>query len=148
MFRSLLHLGPRGWWELMEAQWWLVWAAIVVRVRPRGRLVAAGIALAPPVPPLDHAPDVARRTGEAISRASRYGFIRPKCLVRSIALQRMLTRRGIGDARVRFGIRRSPGSFESHAWVECGGRVIADDPRHVRTFTPLNDLTLLMGREL
>jgi hypothetical protein len=87
------------------------------------------------------------RVSAAISRVSRHGLGRPKCLVQSIALQRMLSRHGIAGARVRFGVRRGPDSFDSHAWVEWNGRVVGDDPRHVRKFTPLDDLSFLHGRD-
>ncbi|MEX1256026.1 MAG: lasso peptide biosynthesis B2 protein [Gemmatimonadota bacterium] len=147
MLRNLLRAGPRGWWELAEAQLWLVWAAVLVAIRPRGQLVIAGEAPAPHTSNRISELGAVERIGTAIARAGRYGLTRPHCLVRSIALQRMLSRHGITEAQVRFGVRRGPGAFESHAWVEWNGRVIADDPGHVRTFTPLDDLRLSKGRE-
>jgi hypothetical protein len=78
----------------------------------------------------------ARRDVVAIHRAARHGLFRPRCLTRSIALQRMLARRGL-PARVCIGVRREASSLEAHAWVELHGRIMGDDPSHVARFAPL-----------
>lgn len=148
MWRRLLRLGPTGWFEVAEAQFWVVWASLLVRLVPKGRLVS------PTPPPSEDStpsnaptrPDAwtarADRLARAVSRACRYGILRPECLVRSIALQRMLRLHGVREARVRFGVRHRDGEFQSHAWVVCGDRVVGDDARHVRTFTTLDTLSV------
>jgi hypothetical protein len=82
----------------------------------------------------------ARRLALAIVRAARFGVFRPQCLVRSVALSRMLTRRGIGGAIVRVGVRRTSGEFLAHAWVELAGETLGDADEHVGTFVPLTNL--------
>ena len=77
-----------------------------------------------------------------VRRVCRYGLTRPECLVRSIALQRMLSFHGVSGSRVRFGVRHREGTFESHAWVECGNQVIGEDLLHIRSFTPLEKLSI------
>jgi len=127
----------RDWAELFQAQWALLVAQSVVRSRPVG-------ALATPVTEVA-APDAARlpearRLALAIVRAARFGVFRPQCLVRSVALSRMLTNRGIDGALVRVGVRRTSGEFLAHAWVELAGETLGDADEHVETFVPLTNL--------
>jgi len=58
------------------------------------------------------------------------------CMHRSLALQRMLARRGTA-ATLRIGLGAKPNLFPGHAWLECGGAVINDDPELVTRYTPL-----------
>jgi len=147
--RALLRAGPRGWLELMEAQLWVAWAQLLVRLLPKGRLVSRSFTADRPASAttIASAPASAERIATAVSRVCRHGLLRPECLVRSIALQKMLARHGIENSRVRLGVRSRDGVFESHAWVECGDRLIGDEPRHVRTFTPLDGLSVFGPRD-
>jgi hypothetical protein len=77
------------------------------------------------------------RVVRAVDRAARLGVFRPSCLVRSLALARLLTRRGVAGSRIRIGVRRGAAELDAHAWVELGGRVVGDDPRHTARFTPI-----------
>lgn len=81
--------------------------------------------------------------GWAITRASRYGVFRPQCLVRSLAIQRMLVRRGITETTIRIGVRLRDGEFSAHAWVELDGMVIGDSRAHVESFTRITDHRLV-----
>jgi hypothetical protein len=58
------------------------------------------------------------------------------CMHRSLALQRMLARRGVA-AQLRIGIGAKPNLFPGHAWLECDGAVINDDPELITRYTPL-----------
>src|SRR6185503_9746550 len=82
----------------------------------------------------------ARRLALAIIRAARFGVFRPQCLVRSVALSRMLEDRGIDGALVRVGVRRANGEFLAHAWVELAGEILGDADDHVGSFVPLTNL--------
>jgi len=82
----------------------------------------------------------ARRLALAIVRAAKFGVFRPQCLVRSVALSRMLDERGIDGAVVRVGVRRANGEFLAHAWVELAGETLADADDHVGSFVPLTNL--------
>lgn len=117
-------------------------AQLRVWTRPPGRLVT----LRPPAP---DAPDASasaevprleravRDASVALERAVRRGRLRPSCLVRSLALADLLERRGVPGGLIRIGVRRDAGTLDAHAWVELDGRVVGDDPRRVRRFTPL-----------
>jgi hypothetical protein len=54
----------------------------------------------------------------AFRNAAHNHVVRASCVPRSLALQRLLQRRGWA-ARIRVGVRRANGSIEGHAWVEC-----------------------------
>ena len=134
---KLLRLSPRDWAELFQAQWALLSAQATVRSRPVGELATPTAGLAP----ADAArlPE-ARRLALALVRAARYGVIRPQCLVRSVALSRLLASHGIEGALVRVGVRRNAREFLAHAWVEYAGETLGDADEHVGTFVPLTNL--------
>lgn len=136
---KLIRLRPREWVDLLRAQAALLVAQVVVWTRPHGRLVSRN-----PVPPAPaqahaHAAPRAEALARAIHRAAHYGLTRPACLVRAIALRRMLTSSGF-DAVVRVGVRQRNGRLDAHAWVELDGAVLGDHESHTESFTELSDL--------
>ena len=86
--------------------------------------------------------DDARRIALAVNRAAAFGVFRPRCLVRSRALRRMLDREGIKGARVLVGVQLSHEQFRAHAWVEYQGQVVGDGPAFVAQFVPMPDLAV------
>ena len=135
--KKLARLSAREWVDLVQAQWALVTAQVTVRSRPVGTL-ATPVRYVGAVD-LARVPE-AKRIALAIVRAARFGVFRPQCLVRSVALSRMLERRGIGGAIVRVGVRRADGQFLAHAWVELNGETLGDADDHVGSFVPLTNL--------
>ena len=81
--------------------------------------------------------DDARRVALAVNRAATFGLFRPKCLVKSRALRKMLDEEGIAGAQVRVGVQLTGGRFRAHAWVEYDGVVVGDDPETVARFVPM-----------
>lgn len=148
--RKLAKLSPREWVDLAQAQLELIAAQVLVSTRPTGRLVSsderpatshAGASAAPAATlPLDPR---AEHLALAVSRAADYGIFRPLCLVRAVAINRMLERRGIHGSRIRIGVRVRRGRFMAHAWVEYGDRVIGDSEAHVDSFAELTDVKLV-----
>ena len=141
MLVRLLCLGPGGWWDLAEAQFWIFHARWRLRTQPKGTLVRAG-----PVkgtgagePSTDGWPR-AERAASAVDRVARLGIGRPLCLARSLALQRMLERRGLYGSTIRVGVRGSGTDLSAHAWVQWGERVLGDRPDHVAAYHPLDAL--------
>jgi hypothetical protein len=55
---------------------------------------------------------------------------------RSLALQRILGRRGIA-ATLQVGLGRRPKLFPGHAWLEIDGAIVNDDPAIVARYVPL-----------
>ncbi len=76
-----------------------------------------------------------RMIARLVGSASRHLFFTPNCLVQSLALLRMLRRRGIGG-EIRVGARQGSGAFEAHAWVEFAGIVLNDVSGEHHHFTP------------
>ena len=161
--RKLATLSAAQWRYLLHAQGALLWAQALVWVRPLGRLVdssSAG-AVAPtaaggrpqaaggrpqaddgggPPPPVGELP---RQLALGVRRAAAYGVFRPLCLVRSVALSRMLEHYGIHGSRIRVGVRWADGQFAAHAWVEYHGQVLGDDEEHVSRFADLSEVRVL-----
>lgn len=141
---KLSRLEPTGLLELVQAQLLLIWAWLLVRLVPRGRLLrgrqigpTAGCAAVGSIEA-----EVARRLALAVSRAAEHGLFRPTCLVRALAIERFLRVRGIDSGRVRVGVRmggRGSG-FGAHAWVELGDLILGDEEWHVRSFTPVRGI--------
>lgn len=86
----------------------------------------------------------AQRWARALKRAERYGPWRGACLVRSLALHRLLVAHSVPGSVVRVGVR-ARGTFEAHAWVEVGGVVVGDRPAVQQQWTPLGSGTLQGG---
>lgn len=68
--------------------------------------------------------------GKWFAALDRIG-LRPSCLVRSIALARVLREEG-HDARLVFGVRSDNGSVEGHCWVAVEGRPVMEVPADYR----------------
>ena len=60
-------------------------------------------------------------------------LLRLRCLTRSLALARMLGRRGVAT-ELRIGVRTEEGVLQAHAWIECMGRPLNDDGRTLLHF--------------
>lgn len=139
--RSAAALSAAEWGELARAQAALVRAQVRLWTRPAGRLVATHSAVTgPAMPPTAAERATAVRVARAVRRAAERGLFRPRCLARSLALAELLARRGIAGVQVRVGVRREGHALHAHAWVEHGGRVLADDPSAVAAFAPLLDV--------
>lgn len=128
---------------LVEAQVELIACQWAKWFRPTGELLAWSAE----VPPRGESGGIDVRAVEsvawAVTRAAAYGIFRPRCLVRSLAIQRMLRRRGIDSSTLNIGVRIRDGAFEAHAWVELDGVVIGDSRAHVQTFTRMTDHRLV-----
>lgn len=76
---------------------------------------------------------LAKQTAFALKVGVKAGPWRPKCLVRSLALAWLLSRRGVPFV-VRIGVpidkgdvhSKDPDGFRAHAWVEHAGIVLND----------------------
>ena len=138
---KLRALSPADWRDMLAAQAALLRAQLEVWTRPRGDLPIRAALLVPAATAAGEQMDdpVVTRISRALGRAARYGVFRPTCLVRALALQRMLRRRGFPDSSVRVGVRRPSGggALLAHAWVEYRGAVLADEEWRVRQFEEL-----------
>lgn len=148
LLHKLATLSPREWVDLLQAQVALLAAQVLVWTRPTGRLVShagsSGTIAAASQPTVQPASmERAQQLGLAVSRAGDFGLFRPLCLVRAVALHRMLEGHGIRGSRIRIGVRMRRGRFGAHAWVEYGGRVVGDNVEHVGSFAELAEVHLV-----
>ncbi len=149
--RKLASLDARAIADLVSAQVALLRARRLVKTQPIGSLTVrdagtasdASSSAAPSGPAGD--PARARAIALAVSRAADYGLFRPFCLVQALALRTLLERDGIRGSEIRVGVRHSDGKFAAHAWVRWGDLVLGDDPKHVATFTEVDDIRVLGG---
>lgn len=63
---------------------------------------------------------------------------RSTCLVRAVALKILLARRGIPGGIVRFGVRKTAGRLEAHAWVLRAGEPLIGG-ESAQSYAPLAD---------
>ncbi len=128
---------------LLEAQRDLLACQLAKWRLPAGELLDWGSVTGNPAPAPAASLQTLRAVGWAVTRAASYGVFRPQCLVRSLAIQRMLQRRGVAGSTIRVGVRLRDGEFDAHAWVEVGPLVIGDSRTHVDSFTRVTDHRLV-----
>ena len=75
----------------------------------------------------------ARRVAMLVNRAAQQPFVPATCLSRSLYLQWLLNRHGI-TSQLRIGIDKTTGVFKAHAWVECAGIPMNDQPDIAKNF--------------
>ena len=124
------------WADLLAAQAALLRAQLLVWTRPRGWLLAPARPVAVETAGRDVAPTV-RRLALAVERAAEHGLFRPSCLVRAVAVHRMLESHGFTGSGIRVGVRQESGRFLAHAWVDYQGHVLADREWRVKKFADL-----------
>jgi hypothetical protein len=148
--RRLARLSAREWLDLVEAQLELLVAKIIVATRRTGHLVSrapldpfgdgdASNATAT-TPNTDPRPE---QLALAIGRAAEHGVFRPLCLVRAVALKRLLDRHGYDGGIVRIGVRMNRGRFAAHAWVAYGTQILGDQEWHVKSFAELDEISVM-----
>src|ERR1044071_2727805 len=77
----------------------------------------------------------------AVRGASRY-IPAASCLTQSLALQFLLTQTGRACG-LRIGVtKQSSRALSAHAWVDCAGEVLLDQPADVRAYTVLASLEM------
>ena len=106
---------------------WVVLASLLARLMPlplAHRLVSTRVRTGP------HGPsaDVPARLARAIDRLLRLDVFmyRRSCWRRALVLHRFLALHGI-DSRVNFGLKRTTGELQGHAWLERDGQPFLED---------------------
>ncbi|HEY4953992.1 MAG TPA: lasso peptide biosynthesis B2 protein [Gemmatimonadaceae bacterium] len=117
---------------LSAADWMLLPAALLAVLAARARLLLLPFArvrdwAAAPARQNSYIDDpvlLAARVGRAVAAASACVPGGRNCLVRAIAVQRMLSGLGLAS-ELRIGASKSPaGRLDAHAWVECMGGIV------------------------
>lgn len=147
--RRLARLSAREWLDLAEAQLQLLVAQFIVATRRTGQLVSR--AALDPFGDEHAAATTSQPSGDprpeqlalAIGRAAEHGIFRPLCLVRAVALKRMLDRHGYEGGIVKIGVRLNRGRFAAHAWVAYGTQILGDQEWHVKSFAELDEISVM-----
>jgi Transglutaminase-like superfamily len=61
------------------------------------------------------------------------------CLQRTMALHRLLARRGVAT-RPQIGVRKQGGELQAHAWLEYQGRIVNSSVAHCRQYQALRPI--------
>jgi hypothetical protein len=147
--RRLARLSARDWLDLAEAQLELLVAQYIVATRRTGQLVSRAAldpfgddhaAASTSAPNADPRPE---QLALAIGRAAEHGVFRPLCLVRAVALKRVLDRHGYAGGIVKIGVRLNRGRFAAHAWVAYGTQILGDQEWHVKSFAELDEISVM-----
>lgn len=120
----------------------LAWVLVFVMPSGWARRLFVSAAACPTGGPFPARPrDAARATAAArrVGRLSDRMPFRTTCLVRAIAGALLLRRRGLRDVTIRFGVRRTDGLLEAHAWLIHQGVVLLGG-QELDSYTPLADL--------
>ena len=80
--------------------------------------------------------------GELVNIAARHTLGPRTCLTRSLLLGWLLRRRGV-ESQLRIGVRLNQGALDAHAWVECDGVPVNDQPDVGAQFASFGDLVPL-----
>jgi len=136
---KLARLGLADRWLLLRAATWLLAVDLGLRIlgfaRMRDLLASRGRACATPHGDAASWAHV-ERTAKAVSVAAWHHLYPMKCVVRSLTLQHLLSRQGIASD-LRIGVRKEDDRYGTHAWIECGGRPLAEAEDVSRRFAAL-----------
>ena len=147
--QRLARLSAREWLDIAEAQFELLVSQTIVATRRTGQLVSRaaldpfGDSLTPSSAngaPVNPRPE---QLALAVMRAAENGVFRPLCLVRSVALKRLLDRHGFSGSLVKIGVRMTRGRFAAHAWVAYNEQVLGDQEWHVKSFAELDEVNVM-----
>ena len=136
LLNKLARLSSREWRDLFAAQGAIFLSQMSVWLRRRGNLVSAE-QITDEVSQDGPIDSTILDLGRAIDRAASFGFIRAECLVRSMALARLMEARGYVGAIVRVGVSRDSEKLLAHAWVEYNGTIVGDDEENISKFNQL-----------
>lgn len=137
--RSLLDERPQRASSYLTARVaWSQWQACR-DLRHHGMHCLAKEVAASPVKACEplRAGEIANRLGWAFAQSAFIMTGADQCLVRSLALARLLRRRNIAASLV-LGVTASP--FSAHAWVQRGDLLLNDRVERIRTFSPIVSL--------
>jgi len=123
-----------GWFRrllALEAAWHLVLARLLTLAPPRLYTRAFGMLDGPTGALEQPSAALAEEVGAMVARVAAFMPFRALCLQQSIAVRRMLLRRGL-KVSVYLGVSRSRDDRAApelgraaHAWVEAGGRIVS-----------------------
>lgn len=123
-FKHKMHIAGQfsisDWLALAEAWWLLFFFHLASRWISYERFSVSARSPADKDSDSSQALIVAQKMHRLVGLAARLHFAPMNCLMRSLALQRMLHKRNI-PAQVRIGVNKDVAEIYAHAWVEVNG---------------------------
>jgi hypothetical protein len=127
---KLASLGLKDWYVLAEALMTLVVVEVALRLG-NFRWILSWATSASGVHPGESSSEEIERTIWLLSVGGR--LTRLRCLTKSLALMRLLSRRGV-VTDLWIGVRPEDDKLEAHAWVQWKGRALNEDARRLQRF--------------
>lgn len=115
-----VHLSFRDWLLLGEAAFTLTVVWLALKFRRFDRVVQSSVRVRAAGGGCRLSPEGAGRLSRFVRAAADNHVCRLACLPRSLALARMISRRG-APAEVKLGVSLAGGTLQAHAWVETNG---------------------------
>ena len=134
---SARRLSLSDWLVLVEAWQLLFFFHLALRRMSYERLTAATRPISENAPDASQALVSAQRLQRLVGYASRLHPIPMTCLVRSLALRKMLNRRNI-SAQVCIGMNKTLVEVHAHAWVEVKGQAVGESEEISARFATLS----------
>lgn len=131
----LSELTASDWRLLLAAALWLPLVRLGLRslgLRRVRRLLGLNAGRRGETPP----PQQAERIDRLVRAAARRHPLSFTCLARALVVQRLLAARG-WKSELRIGVRSLEGTLEAHAWVECAGAPLGEQPEVGERFAPM-----------
>ncbi len=124
--RSASRLSFTEWHLFLQAWAWLLLFDIGLRTHPFPALQSYAARLSThSEPPSEQIESLILTLKTSIDRARRNHLYPMTCLRRSLALQKMLTQRGI-VTELKIGVHKERDMLSAHAWVEYEGKPIGE----------------------
>ena len=125
--RTFLAYPSRDRWGLIQTWWLLLGIDLALRALPFRRVQAWIMPSHPSrlITDSGQATHEIHQAEEILDCAARHHLYPMTCLRRSLALQWLLSKRGI-LTELRFGVRRDNGKLQAHAWLEYQCQVIGE----------------------
>lgn len=135
--RSAFRFSATEWLLFFQAWFWLLFFDIGLRTRPFPSLQTFAVRASAGLAPSSEQPeDLILALKTAVDRARRNHLYPMTCLRRSLALQKMLTQRGI-VSELKIGVQKELGTLSAHAWVEYRGKPIGEPEQVMDQYIPL-----------
>jgi hypothetical protein len=110
------------WLALAEAWWMLFFFYLALRWVSYERMI---ITVSETTSDISDALPLAHQLQKLVGYASYLHFIPTTCLIKSLTLQKMLSRRSL-PAQLRIGMNKTLAEVHAHAWVEVNGVAIGE----------------------
>lgn len=132
--RKLAALSRDEWGLLLAACGWLAYLRPALRIRPFLRIERLTSLRSPGLKTAQD--DLVPQASRLVAAAARHLPWQPTCLERSLALRRLLARRGI-ETQLCIGARKKERRLLAHAWLERANKVINDSPQNTAQYALL-----------